>query len=103
MSIEEIKGALLYGEDIEYEGILIRNYKLKEIFSKRNGLGLDKYNYLISLAILEVKDIIKDSKVDDIKDLKLYDIICMDLEFNRWFIEFLNTFTYLEWEFSIIY
>ncbi len=100
MSIEEIKGALLYGEDIEYEGILIRNYKLKEIFSKRNGLGLDKYNYLISLAILEVKDILKDSKIDNIKDLKMYDIICTDFEFNKWFIEFLNTFTYMKWEFG---
>lgn len=100
MSTEEIKGSLLYGEDVEYEGILIRNYKLKEIFSKRNGLGLDKYNYLISLAILEVKDIIKDSKVDNIKDLKMYDIICTDFEFNKWFIEFLNTFTYIKWEFG---
>jgi len=102
MSTEDIKGSLLYGEDIEYEGILIRNYKLKEIFSKRNGLGLDKYNYLISLAILEVKDILKDSKIDNIKDLKMYDIICTDFEFNRWFIEFLNTFTYLEWEYVVI-
>ena len=100
MSTEEIKGSLLYGEDVEYEGILIRNYKLKEIFSKRNGLGLDKYNYLISLAILEVKDILKDSKVDNIKDLKMYDIICTDFEFNKWFIEFLNTFTYIKWEFG---
>ena len=30
----------------------------------------------------------------------MYDIICTDFEFNKWFIEFLNTFTYIKWEFG---
>ena len=30
----------------------------------------------------------------------MYDIICTDFEFNKWFIEFLNTFTYMKWEFG---
>ena len=100
MSTEEVQASLLYGEDIEYDGILIRNYKLKEIFSKRNGLGLDKYNYLIGLTILNVKDIFKDNKIDNIENLKMYDVICTNFEFNNWFKEFLNTFTYMEWEFG---
>jgi len=94
MSDEELKGLLLAGEDIEYFGFMVRNYKLGEIFK---NLKLDKYNYLLSFAVLDVKDIFKDSKIN-IDKLKKYDVICDIPEFNNWFIEFLNTFTYLEWE-----
>lgn len=92
MSDEELKGLLLIGEDVEYQGILVRNYKLGEIFK---DLKLDKYYKLISLATVELKDIIQADKVD-INKLKLYDVL-YDI-YNDWIIEFLNTFTYLKWE-----
>ena len=96
MSNEELKGLLLIGEDIEYQNITIRNYKLRQILKE---LKLDKYNYLLGISILDVKDVLKDSKID-IDKLKMYDIICEVPEFTDWFIEFLNVFTNLEWEFG---
>lgn len=92
---DEIKALLLAGEDIEYENILIRNYSIGEIFK---NIKLDKYNYLITLTILDVEDVIKDRMIDDIENL--YDLICTNYEFNIWFKEFLSTFTYLDWEFG---
>ena len=97
MTEKELKGRLLKGLDIDYQGITIRNYSTGEIFE---DLGLDKYEYLISLTILDVKDIFKDNKIDNIDNLKMYDVICTSFEFNNWFIEFLNTFTYMEWSFG---
>lgn len=97
MTDKELKARLLKGLDIDYQGILIRNYSVGEIFE---DLGLDKYDYLISLTILDVKDIFKNNKVDNIDNLKMYDIICTSFEFNNWFIEFLNTFTYMEWTYG---
>lgn len=97
MTDKELKGRLLKGLDIDYQGIIIRNYSTGEIFE---DLGLDKYEYLISLTILDVKDIFKDNKIDNINNLKMYDVICTSFEFNNWFIEFLNTFTYMEWSFG---
>lgn len=97
MTEKELKGRLLKGLDIDYQGIIIRNYSTGEIFE---DLGLDKYEYLISLTILDVKDIFKDNKIDTIDNLKMYDVICTSFEFNNWFIEFLNTFTYMEWSFG---
>jgi len=94
--LEKLKGLFMLGEDIEYQDIVIRNYELGEIFK---DLKLDKYNYLLSFAVLDVKDIFKDSKIN-IDKLKKYDVICDIPEFNNWFIEFLNTFTYLKWEFG---
>lgn len=92
MSNEELKGLLLIGEDVEYQDIIIRNYKLGEIFK---DLKLDKYYKLISLATVELKDIVQVDKVD-INKLKLYDVL-YDI-YNDWILEFLNTFTYLKWE-----
>lgn len=97
MTEKELKGRLLKGLDVDYQGITIRNYSTGEIFE---DLGLDKYEYLISLTILDVKDIFKDNKIDNIDNLKMYDVICTSFEFNNWFIEFLNTFTYMEWSFG---
>lgn len=97
MTDKELKARLLKGLDIDYQGIIIRNYSTGEIFE---DLGLDKYEYLISLTILDVKDIFKDNKIDNIDNLKMYDVICTSFEFNNWFIEFLNTFTYMEWSFG---
>lgn len=92
MSTEEIKGLLLAGIDIDYQDITIRNYNLDYIFK---SLKLDKYYKLISLATVELKDIIQVDKVD-INKLKLYDVL-YDV-YNDWMLEFLNTFTYLKWE-----
>jgi hypothetical protein len=94
MSNEEIKGLLLRGKDVKYQGFLIRNYSLDEIFDE--SFGLDKYYFLISFANLEVKDIPKDSKVKI--DKILYDIIYEKLDLREWFLEILNTFTYLHWQ-----
>ena len=91
----ELNGLLLAGEDIEYEGFLVRNYSIGDIFKK---IKLDKYYYLTGLTVLTPQDMLEGVKPEDIDKLKVYDILLSYPHYNQMFIEFLNTFTYLEWK-----
>ena len=95
MSDIELNGLLLAGEDIEYEGFLVRNYSIGDIFKK---IKLNKYYYLTGLTVLTPQDILEGIKPEDIDKLKVYDILLSYPHYNQMFIEFLNTFTYLEWK-----
>jgi hypothetical protein len=95
MSNEELKGLLFAGQDVEYQGILIKNYKLDYIFKE---MKLDKYYKLMNMVILEVSDIFKDGIDIDLKDIKLFDLFYQIPDLNKDFIEFLNEFTDLKWE-----
>ena len=76
---------------------MVRNYSIGDMVEV---LGYDKYELLINLTVLEVKDIFSNATADDINKLKMYDIFCLIPDYNKLFIEFLNTFTYLEWTFD---
>lgn len=91
----ELNGLLLAGEDIEYEGFLVRNYSIGDIFKK---IKLNKYYYLTGLTVLTPIDMFNGVKPEDIDKSKVYDIILSYPQYNQMFIEFLNTFTYLEWQ-----
>ena len=95
MSDIELNGLLLAGEDIEYEGFLVRNYSIGDIFKK---IKLNKYYYLTGLTVLTPQDMLEGVKPEDIDKLKVYDILLSYPHYNQMFIEFLNTFTYLEWK-----
>ena len=95
MSDIELNGLLLAGEDVEYEGFLVRNYSIGDIFKK---IKLDKYYYLTGLTVLTPQDMLEGIKPEDIDKLKVYDILLSYPHYNQMFIEFLNTFTYLEWK-----
>ena len=95
MSDIELNGLLLAGEDIEYEGFLVRNYSIGDIFKK---IKLNKYYYLTGLTVLTPQDMLEGVKPEDIDKLKVYDILLSYPHYNQMFIEFLNTFTYLEWQ-----
>ena len=95
MSDIELNGLLLVGEDVEYEGFLVRNYSIGDIFKK---IKLDKYYYLTGLTVLTPQDMLEGIKPEDIDKLKVYDILLSYPHYNQMFIEFLNTFTYLEWK-----
>jgi len=96
MSDSELNAKLLKGSDIEYQGIMIRNYSIGEIFE---DLGLDKYYSLTGLTNAEVKDLVVGSDLDR---LTVYKLFCDELQFRQLFIDFLNTFTYLKWEYVVI-
>ena len=76
---------------------MVRNYSIGDMVEV---LGYDKYELLINLTVLDVKDIFSNATADDINKLKMYDIFCLIPDYNKLFIEFLNTFTYLEWTFD---
>lgn len=95
MSDIELNGLLLAGEDVEYEGFLVRNYSIGDIFKK---IKLNKYYYLRGLTVLTPQDMLEGIKPEDIDKLKVYDILLSYPHYNQMFIEFLNTFTYLEWQ-----
>ncbi len=97
MSDSELKARLLKGLDIDYQGVVIRNYSIGEIIE---DLGLDRYYYLAGLTTVEVKDLVKANNPEDIDKLTVYGLFCN--EFRATFIDFLNTFTYLQWEYVSI-
>lgn len=96
MSDSELKARLLKGLDIDYQGILIKNYSIGEIFE---DLGLDRYYYLAGLTTANVEDLVVGSDLDK---LTVYKLFCNELQFRQHFIEFLNTFTYLKWEYGLM-
>ena len=94
-SDEQLKAELLLGLDIDICNITLKNHKLGTIIK---DIKLDKYNYLSTLSIIEIKDILKD-KFENIKDVTVYKLSFVIPDINKWYIEFLNTFTnYNNWE-----
>ncbi len=99
---DDIKTLLLIGSDISVDDILLKNYKLGEIFNE--DFGLTRYNWLCSLAIVDKDDVIdyggnKELK-EEIKDLDLYDLLPTLPNIQQWYTEFLNTFTCNKWVYN---
>lgn len=95
MDENKLKGLLTLGEDIiKYQDIEIKNYSLREIFSK--DFGLDKYYYLTWFLNID-KTIITDKYKFDVENKSLYECIWEIPELVYWFLEVLNAFTNYKW------
>lgn len=92
----QLKAELLLGMDIDVGEITLLNHKLGTII---RDIKLDKYNYLSTLSILEPKDMF-DNKADisdELKNISTFELSFIVPDVQKWFIEFLNTFTNYKW------
>lgn len=92
----QLKAELLLGMDIDVGEITIKNHNIGKIIKE---IKLNKYNYLSTLTIIEPKDILE-NKVninDELKNISIFELSFIIPDIQRWFIEFLNTFTNCQW------
>lgn len=92
----QLKAELLLGMDIDVGEITLKNYKLGTII---RDIKLGKYNYLSTLSVAEPKDIFDDKANinDEIYNLSTFELSFIVPDVQKWFIEFLNTFTNYKW------
>src|SRR5574344_1541076 len=92
----QLKAELLLGMDIDVGEITLLNHRIGKIIRE---IKLDKYNYLSTLSILEAKDLFenKDNISDKLLNMSTFELSFMIPDIQKWFIEFLNTFTNYKW------
>lgn len=91
-----MKAKLIKGSDITVNNIRIKHYKIGYLVDE---VGLDKYFYMIHIATLKPKDLLKKEVLKEFKDINMFDIFCMSEDMNNTFIAFLNFFTGYVWDF----
>lgn len=94
----DVKSKLLMGLDIEIHNITIKNYKLGEIF---RDIGLIKYLQMTSVVNKKARDFIKAEYLDEVKDIKIFDVFCMSKDMQKLLSTIMNFFTGYEWNFVV--
>lgn len=92
---------LLQGLDVNEDGYVYRNYKLKELIA----IGMEKWQQLITLTLLELDDLFGENKFtkEELGQITIYEAICFSPLLREWAIDFLNTFLLGEWEFNELF
>ena len=91
-----VRSRLLMGLDINIHNIIIKNYKLGEIF---RDIGLLKYLQMTSIVNKKVRDFIKDEYLDEIKGVQVFDVFCMSKDMQEVLCTVMNFFTGYNWKF----
>lgn len=98
MNDKNLEGKLLKGVDVTVGGVVIKNYKLGEIFDDERGLGLDKYYKALRITNVGLHHLGLGEEYAE--GLSMFDMAYLFIDIREMYQEFLSVFTYHKWEYN---